>query len=108
MSKGGTPEANVLDYCGTWADYVGKEGYLPGLYIGASCGIAADHASQLVALPFKRFWRSGSSSTIQIPAPGFCMQQKISSSLVLNEIEYDSDMVNADQSGNTPMWLRKG
>ncbi len=103
--RGGTNPQNVLDYAGTWADFVGDAGYVPGIYIGASCGITA---GQIVTLPFKQFWRSGSSSTPQIGAPGYSMQQTISASLVLSGVAYDSDVISTDQNGGTPYWLRKG
>jgi hypothetical protein len=102
--RAGTNPENVLDYAGTWAKAVADGGYMPGIYIGASCELSA---GQIVTLPFKQFWRSGSSSTPQIGAPGYCMQQTISSSLVLSGVAYDSDVVTTDQSGGTPYWLRK-
>ncbi|MDB5710426.1 MAG: hypothetical protein JWL96_2496 [Sphingomonas bacterium] len=102
--RAGTNAENVLDYAGTWAQAVADGGYVPGIYIGASCGLSA---SQIVTLPFKQFWRSGSSSTPKIGAPGYSMQQTISSSLVLSGVAYDSDVITTDQSGGTPYWLRK-
>ena len=103
--RAGTNAENVLDYAGTWAQAVADGGYVPGIYIGASCGLSA---SQIVTLPFKQFWRSGSSSTPQIGAPGYSMQQTISASLVLSGVAYDSDLITTDQNGGTPYWLRKG
>lgn len=103
--RAGTDPQHVLDYAGTWASFVADGGYVPGLYVGASCGISA---SQIVTLPFKQFWRSGSSSTPQIGAPGYSMQQTISASLVLSGVAYDSDVISTDQNGGTPYWLRKG
>lgn len=104
--RAGTDPQNVLDYAGTWGDAVRDAGYMPGIYIGASCGISAQ---QIVGLTnFGQFWRSGSSSAPQIGAPGYCMQQTISASLVLGGVAYDSDVITADQNGGTPYWLRKG
>lgn len=104
--RAGTNPQNVLDYAGTWGDVVADAGYTPGIYIGASCGI---NSAQIVSLTnFKQFWRSGSSSTPQIGAPGYCMQQTISSKLVLSGVAYDSDVIATDQNGGTPYWLRKG
>jgi hypothetical protein len=104
--RAGTDPQNVLDYAGTWGDVVGDAGYIPGIYIGASCGI---NAQQIVSLTnFKQFWRSGSSSSPQIGAPGYCMQQTISSSLVLGGVAYDSNVITTDQNGGTPYWLRIG
>ena len=102
----GTDPQNVLDYAGTWGSTVLDAGYMPGIYIGANCGITAQ---QIVSLTdFKQFWRSGSSSAPQIGAPGYSMQQTISSTLVLSGVAYDSDVISTDQNGGTPYWLRKG
>ena len=95
-------EAQIIaDYCSAWYDVVSTAGFVPGLYVGANCGLTAD---QLAALPFRYFWQSGSTT----PTPtgvGYCMSQSISSSYVLDGVSYDLDTVFADQSQKTPLWL---
>ena len=97
----GTSAETVSDYCGSWYDVVAAAGYVPGIYIGANCGLGA---SQIEALPFRYFWESGSK--VPAIAPGYCMKQSISSSYVLAGVAYDLDVIQADANGNTPFWLK--
>jgi len=99
----GTLVANINDYCNTWSDFVRQAGYVPGIYVGANCGL---NAAEITALEFDCFWESG-SSVPQIGAPGWCMKQTIDDSFVIAGIAYDEDSIIADQDGNTPIWLRK-
>ena len=97
----GTSAATTTAYCEAWADQVSAAGYVPGIYIGANCGL---NASAIEALPFDYYWQSGSS----VPAlgqTGYCMVQSISSSYVVAGIAYDLDVVQADLDGKTPVWL---
>jgi len=98
----GTLVANINDYCNTWSDFITAAGYVPGIYIGANCGL---NATQIVALEFAWFWQSG-STVPQIGAPGYAMKQTISSSFMISGVAYDSDLISGDTSGDTPPWLR--
>lgn len=96
----GTPATTIQDYCNAWYAQVAAFGYVPGLYVGANCGLTA---SQIVDTSFEYFWQSGSS----VPAlsTGYCMIQSISSSYELDGVAYDLDATQADNNGNTPLWL---
>jgi hypothetical protein len=96
----GTASAIVQEYCNAWYDEVSAAGYVPGLYVGASCGLSA---TQLVGMRFRYFWQSG--STVPALSTGYCLVQKISSSYVIDGIAYDLDTVQADEYGQTPIWL---
>jgi hypothetical protein len=74
---------------------------LPGLYIGANCGLASD---ELEGLSCQYYWQSG-SSVPSLAQTGYCMIQSISSSYLLEGIAYDLDVIQADLIGKTPVWL---
>jgi hypothetical protein len=99
----GTSAQTVTDYCESWFSVVTAAGYLPGIYIGANCGLSS---SQIEALSFQYFWESG--STVPTLSTGYCMKQSISSSYVLAGVAYDLDVVQADANGRTPFWLKDG
>ncbi len=96
----GTPDDAVIAYCNAWYGAVAACGYVPGLYVGADCGLGA---SQITATAFGYFWQSG--STTPALSTGYCMVQSISSSYVLDGIAYDLDVVQNDAQGQTPFWL---
>jgi len=96
----GTPAGTIQDYCNAWYDQVAAAGYVPGLYVGANCGLTG---TQIVGTAFRHFWQSGSS----VPAisTGYCMVQKISGSYVIDGVSYDLDTIQTDEYGQTPVWL---
>ena len=52
---------------------------------------------------FRYFWQSG--STVPAISTGYCMVQSISSSYVVSGVPYDLDHIQADDYGQTPIWL---
>lgn len=92
--------ATVIEsYCNAWSAAVSGGGYRPGIYVGANCGVTS---SQIEALDFQYFWKSGSS----VPAlsnPGYCMVQQISSGYEVDGVAYDKDTVQAGVSP-LPVW----
>lgn len=99
VASGVAPSA-IEDYCAAWYQQVAAGGYVPGMYVGANCGLSA---TQITATPFRYFWQSGS----KVPAlsTGYCMVQTINSNYVLSGVAYDHDVTQADTAGHTPLWL---
>lgn len=91
----GAPSTDVEAYCRAWFDVVAQAGYVPGLYVGASCGLSA---TQLSAQPFQHFWQSASGHLPE-PARGYQMAQSLTNDLI------DSDLVFDDRLGGRALWL---
>jgi hypothetical protein len=107
----GASASDVSAYCNAWFGVVSGAKYVPGLYVGAGAILDND---QLAALDVQYYWKSGSNSGSQqpgscfeysYPANGYCMVQSISSSDEIDGVTYDGDVVQADNCGNTPLWL---
>ncbi|MEJ2457242.1 MAG: DUF1906 domain-containing protein [Novosphingobium sp.] len=97
----GTPASDIEDYCEAWFAKVVAAGYLPGLYIGANCGLTSDELEGLSC----QYYRQSGSSVPSLAQTGYCMIQSISSSYLLEGIAYDLDVIQADLIGKTPVWL---
>ncbi|MES2442406.1 MAG: DUF1906 domain-containing protein [Pseudomonadota bacterium] len=96
----GTAVGTIQDYCDAWYAEVAAGGYVPGLYVGANCGLSG---TQITGTDFRYFWQSG--STVPAISTGYCMVQSISSSYVIDGVAYDFDSVQTDEYGQTPIWL---
>jgi hypothetical protein len=99
----GAAASDVADYCNNWSAAVGAAGYLPGLYVGADCGLTAD---QLTNLDFTLFWES--CSIVPAPAQGFCMTQNpcdVNLGNAPTTIKVDVDSISV--SPGTLTWLKK-
>lgn len=90
---------DVIAYCSNWFSAVATDNYLPGLYVGASCGL---DGQQLYDLPFQHYWQS-LSNVPAIPGRGYQMVQTGHSGLV-NGLSIDVDTVMVDQLGGVPQW----
>jgi hypothetical protein len=101
----GASSSDVVDYCNAWSGEVSGAGYLPGLYLGYDTNL---DSGQLDEVEIQYFWKSGSDTSTGYPYPvnGFCLLQNISSSYVLDGVSYDLDVTQADNLGNTPLWLK--
>lgn len=97
----GTATADIVAYCNAWFDIVRSNGFQPGLYVGANCGL--DGKTLGTALACEHFWRSG-STVPDVAGRGYCMVQTISSNFVLAGIAYDLDVIQTDAKGSTPFW----
>jgi len=62
--------ADVWAYCNGWCGAVQRAGYVPGIYVGADCGL---DAVGLTELDCRLFWRS--CSKVPTPAQGYQMTQ---------------------------------
>lgn len=91
---------NVIDYCNAWYDAVAAAGYVPGLYVGASCIL---DGQQLYDLKFQHYWKS-LSNVPAIPNRGYQLVQHASETVF--GIGIDPDTVQADEEGGTPLWLK--
>ncbi len=94
--------ANVEQYCNAWFAAVSSAGYVPGLYVGANCGLTGQELYQNLTVQY--YWQSG-STVPAIPTRGYCMLQTISSTFVVDGVAYDRDLVQTDDLGSTPLWL---
>jgi len=90
--------ADVIAYCENWFDAVNSAGYLPGIYVGANCGL---NATQLGDLPFQHYWKS-LSNVPPIPNRGYQMVQ--TASPAINGIDIDIDNASTDQLGGQVQW----
>ena len=98
VNAGATPQ-DVIAYCTSWFQEVSVKDYLPGLYVGANCGL---DGQQLYDLPFQHYWHS-ESTVPAIPGRGYQMMQKQQSGTV-NGLSIDVDTTMVDQLGGVPQW----
>lgn len=98
VNAGATPQ-DAIAYCTSWYQAVAADGYLPGLYVGASCGL---DGQQLYDLPFQHYWHS-ESQVPDIPGRGYQMLQRAQSGTV-NGLSIDVDTTMVDQLGGVPQW----
>lgn len=93
---------DTISYCISWFQAVAASGYLPGLYVGANCGL---DGQQLYDLPFQHYWHS-ESEVPDIPGRGYQMLQRAQASAV-NGLSIDVDTTMVDQLGGVPQWWIK-
>lgn len=96
----GVAAQDVIDYCNAWYAAVEKVGYVPGLYVGASCIL---DGQQLYDLPFQHYWKS-LSNVPAIPNRGYQLVQHASETV--NGIGIDPDTTQTDEEGGTALWLK--
>lgn len=104
--KSSTSADNVKAYCNNWFDEVAKEGYVPGIYVGAG---AILNGSQLATLKFEHYWESG-SRVPNIPDRGYQLIQTIPNpplGEVRHGITIDFDRTRIDDQGDQVLWLRR-
>lgn len=92
---------DVLAYCNAWFTEVSIGGFIPGIYVGANCGLNQDQLDN--QLPFEYYWRSG-SSVPDLPNHGYCMVQLIDSHYVIDGVSYDLDTIVDDSNSKPPVW----
>jgi len=96
----GTDAADVIAYCNAWFGAVSSAGYVPGLYVGANAILSGQ---QLYDLAVEHYWKS-ESIVPALPVRGYQMVQKMVHGNV-NGIGIDSNTINADNKGGSPIWL---
>jgi hypothetical protein len=64
------PASGIIGFCNAWAAIVKTSGFIPGLYVGADCGLTV---AELSGLNFPVFWKS--CSVVPTPLQGFSMTQ---------------------------------
>lgn len=104
--KAGTPAASVTAYCNNWFDEVAKKGYIPGIYVGSG---AILNGSQLAALKFEHYWKSG-STVPDIPGRGYQLIQTIPNPPLgeaRHGITIDFDRTRTDDKGDQVLWLKR-
>ncbi len=93
---------SIIDYCNNWYDAVAAYGYIPGLYVGARCGL---NEAQLGNLKFEHYWKS--ESEVPLVPIGYEMIQEYYPEPV-NGIGIDKDVTYLDDQNKAPMWLIRG
>lgn len=97
----GSAVSDITAHCNNWAAAVSAAGYVPGLYIGANCGLTGP---QLSALNFTIYWES--CSNVPTPSQGFCMSQDpcgVTLGTAPNTLTVDEDTISASPGSLT--WL---
>lgn len=98
-----TPAQQVIDYCNAWYDAVVAGGFVPGIYVGAACGLTG---TQLYSnLKFQHYWKS-ESKVPDIPNRGYQMIQSFVQNSVFG-IGIDADATQNDLKGGAVLWLKK-
>jgi hypothetical protein len=101
--RGGVDSADVIAYCNAWFDPVAAAGYVPGLYVGANCGLDGD--ALYWRLQTRHYWRSA-SDVPELPHRGYQLVQRVNTAPdVVNGIAIDRDVAYADAFGDTVSWL---
>jgi glycoside hydrolase-like protein len=94
---------DVIAYCNAWFDHVAAAGFLPGLYVGADCGLTGDQLFWDLAC--KSYWQSG-SDVPDVDQRGYQMVQRITTEPdVENGVAIDCDLTLVDDLGGSPTWL---
>lgn len=101
-TKGG--EAHVVAFCKAWHKKVQELGYVPGLYVGAACGL---NALELEALPFKHYWRSNSASAPRVARRSYQLWQGQEKVSWRDGVLIDVDKIRKDLFGGHVIWLRR-
>jgi hypothetical protein len=98
---------DTIEYCNAWYSAVKEAGYIPGLYVGDSCGLTPSEL--YYRLKFEHFWAAYNLNKDQYPlVRGVQMQQVVArlqdipEGLGWKPSEIDVDVVNLDAHGSTP------
>jgi hypothetical protein len=100
------PAADVIAYCNAWYDAVVGAGYLPGLYVGDSCGL---NASDLYyKLKFTLYWSAYNLNRDNYPVVrGVAMRQlaypKPADRVTGLDFQYDEDLIIGDAKNSFPV-----
>lgn len=98
-----TSDQDIIAYCNAWYDSVFSAGFVPGIYIGAGCGLSG---SQLYYnLKFQHYWKSV-SNVPDVPNRGYQMVQGFVQDKVFG-VGIDSDVTMNDATGGSVLWLKK-
>ncbi len=103
--EGVAPRAEVqavIDYCTNWYAAMKVYQYLPGIYVGANCGL---NTQELDALPFDCYWKSF-SNVPPIAKHAYQMVQSRAPSTV-NGLTVDLDTIHIDGRSRVPQWWIK-
>jgi hypothetical protein len=100
--KSGVAPETVIAYCNAWFAEVAAANYVPGIYVGSSCGLSGDDL--FWRLRTTHYWRSG-SKVPDIPQRGYQLIQKIIRNDEVAGVEIDRDLTVTDNFGDTVLWL---
>jgi hypothetical protein len=91
--------ADVIAYLQAWYYAVHATGYVPGLYVGFGTQLTADQLYNNTS--FQHYWRAYNGDPVA--ARGFQLLQKTQKTL--GTICYDPDTTQADNDGDSALWL---
>ena len=101
--KTGTQAPQTIAYCNAWYDAVLQAGFVPGIYVGAGCGLTGNQL--YFKLKFQHYWKS-MSRVPDIPNRGYQMVQGFVKNKVFG-VGIDSDVTKTDLKGGTVLWLKR-
>lgn len=93
--------ADVVAFADAWYHEVRGAGFLPGVYVGASCILDAHDLYH--KLPFSQYWRSF-SRVPDVDVRGYSMLQLYDTQTVAGTA-IDIDVVQKDYENEMPRWL---
>jgi hypothetical protein len=103
--RGGVDSADVIAYCNAWFALLAAAGYVPGIYVGANCGLDGD--ALYWRLQTRHYWRSG-SDVPDLPQRGYQLVQRANPLPdVVNGIAIDRDVTRVDAFGGAVSWLAR-
>jgi len=97
----GAEASIVIEYCNNWYDEVNAAGYVPGLYVGANCGLTGQQLYR--NLKFQHYWKSG-SKVPEVEKRGYQLFQQ-TPSVKVNGMSIDKNTAVTDQLRGQVQWL---
>lgn len=102
--RSGVASEDVIAYCNAWFSAVSAAQYRPGVYVGSDCVLTGD--ALYWRLRTQHYWRSGSSSSPDIPQRGYQLIQRITSAPdIVGGIAIDRNVSMADAMNGSAFWL---
>jgi hypothetical protein len=97
---------DVIGYCNAWCDRASSGGYIPGLYVGDSCGLTALQLYR--ELRFQEYWSAYNLNLDNFPAVrGVQMLQHpyppADRRVAGIDFKYQEDVIRPDALGGSPM-----
>jgi hypothetical protein len=95
----GTTAQNVVNYCQAWHYAVHSAGFVPGIYVGYDVVLTPAQLND--ELSFQHYWRAYNGP--EVATRGFQLIQQLEKKL--NGIEFDPDVAQVDELGDSVLWL---
>jgi glycoside hydrolase-like protein len=95
----GTDTKNIIAYCQAWYYAVHAAGYVPGIYIGFNVWLTPAQLHDDIS--FQHYWQAYNGSLVA--TRGFQLLQHTHKTL--NGIDFDPDVTQNDNLGDSALWL---